>query len=86
MNRKGDDNMKNNETTTLKRHRRTTFNQRLGRIFIYLFLSLIALMIILPFVQLVLASFKSAREINLDTFFPKEWKFSNYKAVFKETV
>ncbi|MDD4076926.1 MAG: carbohydrate ABC transporter permease [Bacilli bacterium] len=78
--------MKNNETTTLKRHRRTTFNQRLGRIFIYFFLSLIALMIILPFVQLVLASFKSAREINLDTFFPKEWKFSNYKAVFKETV
>jgi multiple sugar transport system permease protein len=60
--------------------------EKLGVFCTYLFLSFVAVLIIIPFVQLFLASLKSAQEVNLDTFFPSEWKFSNYRAVFEETV
>src|SRR5690554_424205 len=86
MNHKGAVGKMKNDATTLTLHHRTTVKKRLFRLITYLFLSLTAMMIILPFVQLILASFKSAQEINLDTIFPREWKFSNYKIVLQETV
>jgi multiple sugar transport system permease protein len=57
-----------------------------ANIIIYIFLTMVATMIIIPFIQLILSSFMSSKEVNMDIFFPSEWKFENYKAVFQETV
>lgn len=58
----------------------------IGHTLSYLFLSLLCVMILVPFIQLVLSSFKNSQEVYLDTIFPKKWAFENYAAVFKETV
>ena len=58
----------------------------LSLVFSYLFLTIIALMIIIPFFQLILNSLKGPTEVETDIFFPTKWYFSNYLDVFKETV
>lgn len=52
----------------------------------YFVLIIVALMIILPFVQMILSSLKPATEIFLPHWIPKKWEFGNYAYVFKETV
>ena len=52
----------------------------------YVFLCILALFIIIPFVQLILNSLKGPKEVEANIFFPTKWYFSNYTAVFKETV
>lgn len=57
-----------------------------GKILSYVVLVVFACLILLPFAYLLASSFKTAQEINLSAFFPKEWTGRNYKAVFTETV
>lgn len=52
----------------------------------YIFLSIVAFLIVVPFIQLILNSFKSSSEYYSEKFFPTEWHFSNYIYVFQETV
>lgn len=68
---------------TISKKRKVEF---VNNLLIYIFLSILALMIIIPFAQLVLSSFKGPTEVEKNIVFPTEWKFSNYLAVFKETV
>lgn len=58
----------------------------LNNVLIYIFLTILALMIVIPFAQLVLSSFKGPLEVEKNIVFPTKWYFSNYLAVFKETV
>ena len=52
----------------------------------YAVLVIVAALIIVPFFYLLACSFKTAQEINLSSFFPKDWTVRNYAAVFEETV
>jgi multiple sugar transport system permease protein len=51
----------------------------------YIVLGLVALLIILPFVQMILASLKPETEILKPNWIPKKWAFDNYAYVFRET-
>lgn len=55
------------------------------KILSYTFLVILALMIIIPFLQLILSSLKGPKEVEKNVFFPSVWYFSNYIDVFKET-
>ncbi len=57
----------------------------IGKIAIYVLLILGAVTMLLPFIWLVLSTFKSNAEINAfpPTFFPKEWIISNYTDLFQ---
>ncbi len=59
---------------------------KLSRILGYAVLCAISALILTPFAYLLASSFKSAQEINLSNFFPKDWTLKNYVAVFQETV
>ncbi len=58
----------------------------IGRICIYVVLILGAITMLLPFIWLVLSTFKSNAEINAfpPTFFPKEWIITNYTDLFEK--
>lgn len=59
--------------------------QKIGKIFgktgIYIFLTIIALIVIIPFYWMLNTSFKTANEAQLEvpTLYPHEWTFENYK-------
>ncbi|MBO4540583.1 MAG: carbohydrate ABC transporter permease [Bacilli bacterium] len=69
-----------------KRKKKIRANQVVGKVISYSFLVLIAVLIFIPFFQLVLNSLKGPREVETDIFWPTEWYWSNYADVFKETV
>ena len=48
----------------------------------HLVLTLLGLALILPFIWMVLTSFKRIEEVGLETWFPAEFMFSNYSKVF----
>ena len=58
----------------------------IGKVLSYAFLIILALMILIPFFQLILNSLKGPLEVEKNIFWPTEWFFSNYIDVFKETV
>lgn len=58
----------------------------IGKILSYTFLTILTLLIIIPFIQLILNSLKGPQEVEANVFWPSKWYFSNYAAVFKETV
>lgn len=58
----------------------------LEKVLAYFFLCVLALMIIIPYLQLILNSLKGPKEVEMNIFLPTEWYFSNYIDVFKETV
>ena len=74
------------EIVTPKRRKRNKFIYVLEKVLAYSFLIILALMIIIPYVQLILNSLKGPKEVEKNIFFPTEWYFSNYLDVFKETV
>ena len=74
------------EIITPKRRKRNKFIYVLEKVLAYSFLTILALMIIIPYVQLILNSLKGPKEVEKNIFFPTEWYFSNYLDVFKETV
>lgn len=57
-----------------------------GTVIAYVFLILLALLLIIPFAQLLLNSFKGPKEIDSTVVFPTVWYWSNYADVFHETV
>ncbi|MDM0771832.1 carbohydrate ABC transporter permease [Clostridium perfringens] len=60
--------------------------KKISRIFIHLFLIIIAIIMILPFVWMVLTSFKSVTEstqMNPFVIFPSQWRIENYIEVIK---
>jgi len=59
---------------------------RLGRVspFWYVLLAVLALTALLPFIWMVLASFKPQAEIENINPFPSHWQFGNYPAVFAQ--
>lgn len=60
--------------------------KKVSRIFMHLFLILIAIIMILPFVWMVLTSFKSVTEstqMNPFVIFPSQWRIENYIEVIK---
>ena len=58
----------------------------LERVLAYTFIIIVAIMIIIPYIQLILNSLKGPKEVEKNIFFPTVWFFSNYVDVFKETV
>lgn len=70
----------------LKEKRKRNARNIISKVLSYAFLTAIALLIIIPFLQLILNSLKGPKEVETDIFFPTEWYFSNYAAVFEETV
>lgn len=69
-----------------KKKSKISGGQILGKILAYVFLCLIAALILIPFIQLILNSLKGPKEVEANVFFPSVWYFSNYIDVFKETV
>lgn len=60
--------------------------KKISRIFMHLFLIIIAIIMILPFVWMVLTSFKSVTEstqMNPFVIFPSQWRIDNYIEVIK---
>ncbi len=57
-----------------------------GKALSYFVLIAVAFLMLVPFAYLLACSFKTAQEINLSSFFPKQWTGRNYVAVFEETV
>ena len=57
-----------------------------GTVIAYVFLILLALLLIIPFAQLLLNSFKGPKEIDSTVVFPTGWYWTNYADVFHETV
>lgn len=70
----------------MQSHKKMLTNKVAGKVFSYSFLFLLTLMIVIPFFQLVINSLKGPTEIEANVFFPSTWYFSNYAAVFQETV
>lgn len=64
--------------------RKTKF--RAGKIIVYLILILGSLVAMLPFVWMILASFKTGAEIRQipPTFFPHEWTLENFRTIFND--
>lgn len=79
--------MENAGLNHISRHKRHVRRHSIvGQVFVYLFLGILAFMIFLPFLQLILNSLKGPKEVEADVFWPSAWYFSNYAAVFQETV
>ena len=60
--------------------------KKISRIFMHLFLIIIAIIMLLPFVWMVLTSFKSVTEstqMNPFVIFPSQWRIENYIEVIK---
>ena len=74
------------EVVTPKRRKRNKYVYILEKVLAYSFLVILALMIIIPYLQLIMNSLKGPKEVEKNIFFPTEWYFSNYVDVFKETV
>ena len=75
------------ETTNKKPTRkRDSAVYKVERILAYTFIIIVALLIIIPYFQLILNSLKGPKEVEKNIFFPTQWFFSNYVDVFKETV
>jgi multiple sugar transport system permease protein len=72
--------------TTLQKVRFRKVNIRFGRISAYVILSLGSIVAVLPFVWMILGSFKTGREIRQipPTFFPQEFTTENYKTIFED--
>lgn len=70
----------------IKQKRIRKVKEILAKVLSYAFLTFLALLIIVPFIQLILNSLKGPKEVETNVFFPTKWYFSNYVAVFKETV
>ncbi|NKQ35866.1 MAG: carbohydrate ABC transporter permease [Chloroflexi bacterium] len=64
--------------------RKTKF--KAGKIIVYLILILGSLIAMLPFVWMILASFKTGAEIRQipPTFFPQEWTLDNYRTILND--
>ncbi|MCK4258216.1 MAG: carbohydrate ABC transporter permease [Halanaerobiales bacterium] len=58
----------------------------IGKIFIYLLLTIVGILMMIPFLWMVLGAFKSLKEIMISppTFIPKEPTFKNFIQVFKK--
>ena len=74
------------EQKVLKQKKARKAKDILAKVVSYTFLTIIALLIIIPFIQLILNSLKGPKEVEANIFFPTKWYWSNYIAVFKETV
>jgi multiple sugar transport system permease protein len=63
---------------------RTASNLKMGRIVIYLILIIGSLVAMLPFIWMILASFKTGAEVRQipPTFLPQEWTLENYRTIF----
>ena len=71
------------EVVTPKRRKRNKYVYILEKVLAYSFLGILALMIIIPYLQLIMNSLKGPKEVEKNIFFPTEWYFSNYVDVFK---
>ena len=65
---------------------RTSLNLNLSRPLVYLILIVGSLIALLPFVWMILATFKTGAEVRQipPTFFPQEFTFENYKTIFAD--
>lgn len=76
-------------TTTDEKLNDDVFNRKVGtvlqKVYSYAFLVFVSVLIIIPFLQMVVSSFKGDKEIGLNKFLPTVWHISNYKKVFTET-
>ncbi len=72
--------------TILQKVRFNKVNIRFGKIGAYVILTLGSIVAVLPFVWMILASFKTGREIRQipPTFFPQEFTTENYKTIFED--
>lgn len=57
----------------------------LARVITYIFLTLIALMVILPVVYIVMMAFNAERSLYIDTIFPSSYSLSAFARLFAET-
>ena len=65
---------------------RTSLNLNLSRPLVYLILIVGSLIALLPFVWMILATFKTGAEVRQipPTFFPQQFTFENYKTIFAD--
>lgn len=61
------------------------FKQRLSNTIIYIVLSILSFIWILPVVWLVMQSFRLEKGSFTSYFFPKGWTFNNYVRLFSDT-
>ena len=71
--------MANNRLSGSVKARRITMD-----IIVHIFLVIIAVIWLIPFVWLVAHSFRETKGQFIKTFFPTDWTFDNYKALFTE--
>ena len=66
---------------------KTTTGERVGSVFIHLFVLLFALGCLLPFIMVVIVSLTEEKSITINgySFFPQAWSFSAYQMMFGKT-
>jgi hypothetical protein len=70
----------------VSKRRSRTVQFSLGKTAVYIILILGSIVAILPFVWMILASFKTGGEIRQipPTFFPQEWTLDNFRTIFND--
>ena len=69
-----------------KKYRSKSVAERISLVLIYAILIIISLVWLIPFVLLVVFSFRGESVgISADYIFPKQWSFKNYITLFTET-
>ena len=59
--------------------------ERVSRIIIYVFLTLLCLIWMIPFFYLIFQAFRGESKSMVTYVFPKEWSLNNFKILFKDT-
>ena len=67
----------------MKQHMGLKASQRLSNIIIYILLSIMAVIWLIPFVLIVLQSFRVESTWRVNYILPKQWGLDNYKALFQ---
>lgn len=68
-----------------KKFRSKSAKERTSRILIYILLTVLCIIWLIPFIYLVFQAFRGESRAMVTYIFPKEWSFSNFEILFKET-
>lgn len=68
-----------------KKFRSKSAKERTSRILIYILLTVLCIIWLIPFIYLVFQAFRGESRSMVTYIFPKEWSFSNFEILFKET-
>ena len=69
-----------------KKFRSKSAKERTTRIFIYVLLTVLSIIWLIPFIYLIFQAFRGESKSMVTYIFPKEWSFENFRILFKECI